>query len=187
MEPPGTRVIVHKKPDNRTSWVYHSTPGWYIGLSLDHYICIQCHTPATGIVRITDTLQYTLKAFSSPKTTTEDYLQQEIGDIIAVMKDPLKIIPFSLNGDATKIQSTRLHTFCKEAQLSPASKFYCYPQCYHRARMKVFNHQKSPAYQHQLRGWNRFCNLRRCKHKSQHPHRLQESSLPNHLAWIISH
>ena len=141
----------------------------------------------TGIVRITDTLQYTPKAFSFPKTTTEDYLQQEIGDIIAVMKDPLKIIPFSLNGDATKIQSTRLHTFCKEAQLSPASKFYCYPQCYHRARMKVFNHQKSRTYRHQIQRWNRFCILLVCKHKIHHQHRLQEISLPRPIYWILSH
>ena len=63
---------------------------------------MQYYISATGIVRITDTLQYTLKAFSSPKTTTEDYLQQEIGDIIAVMKDPLKIIPFFPYGDATQ-------------------------------------------------------------------------------------
>ena len=31
MAPPGTRVIVHEKPDNRTSWGHHGTWGWYIG------------------------------------------------------------------------------------------------------------------------------------------------------------
>ena len=44
--------------------------------------------PATGIVRITDTLQCIPKAFAFPKTTTEDYLQKSIGDIIAIMIDP---------------------------------------------------------------------------------------------------
>ena len=43
--------------------------------------------PATGIVRITDTLQYIPKAFAFPKSTTENYLQQSNGDIISIMKD----------------------------------------------------------------------------------------------------
>ena len=54
----------------------------YIGTSLDQYICIQCYMPAYGTVRITDTLQYILKEFAFPKTTTEDYFQQAIVDII---------------------------------------------------------------------------------------------------------
>ena len=41
--------------------------------------------PATEILRIHDTLKYILKAFAFPKTTTEDYLQQAIGDIISIM------------------------------------------------------------------------------------------------------
>ena len=40
MAPPGTRVIVNDKPGNLTSWVRHGTPGWYIGPSLDHYMCM---------------------------------------------------------------------------------------------------------------------------------------------------
>ena len=94
MAPPGTHVIVHDVPVNHTSWGHHATPGWYIGQSLDHYRCMQCYIPATGIFRITDTLQYIHKSFSFPKTTTENYLQQVIGDIIAIMKDPLETFPF---------------------------------------------------------------------------------------------
>ena len=54
---PGTRLIVHEKPGKPESWGHHVTPGWYIILSLDHFRCMQCYIPATGIVRITDTLQ----------------------------------------------------------------------------------------------------------------------------------
>ena len=70
MAPPGTHVIVHDKPSNQTPWVHHGTTGWYIGKSLDHYICMQCYMPATGIVRIADTLQYIPKKFAFPTTTT---------------------------------------------------------------------------------------------------------------------
>ena len=74
MAPPGTRVIVHENPGNRTSWGYNSTTGWYIGPSLDHYRYMQCYMPITGVVRIIDALQYIPKAFAFPKRTTEDYL-----------------------------------------------------------------------------------------------------------------
>ena len=58
--------------------------------------------PTTSIVRITYTLQYIPKAFAFPKTPTEHYLQQAIGDIIAIMKDPPKTLTFLSYGDATK-------------------------------------------------------------------------------------
>ena len=80
MAPTGIHVIVHDKPGKRTSWSHHDTSGWYIGTSLDHYRCIKCYMPVTGILRIIDTLQYTPKAFVFPKTTTEYYLQQTIGE-----------------------------------------------------------------------------------------------------------
>ena len=102
MAPPGTHVIVHEKPVNQTSWGHYVTPGWYICPSIDHYICMKCYMPVTGIVRITGTLQYIPKAFASPKTTTEDYLQQAIGEIIAMMKEPLKTLTLLSYGYATK-------------------------------------------------------------------------------------
>ena len=58
--------------------------------------------PTTGIVRITDTLQYIPKAFDFPKTTTEEYLQQAIVYIIEMMKKPPKTLTFLSCGDATK-------------------------------------------------------------------------------------
>ena len=100
--PPGIRMIVHDKHGKYTSWGHHSTSGWYIVPSLDHYKCKQFYMPATGIVIITYTLQYIPKAFSFPQEPTEDFLQHAIGDIIAIMKDTPKTLPFLSYGDATK-------------------------------------------------------------------------------------
>ena len=61
---------------------------------------MKCYISATVIVRITGTLRYIPKAFAFPKTTTEDYLQQAIGDIIEITKYPLKTLPFFSYGDA---------------------------------------------------------------------------------------
>ena len=90
MAPPGTHIIVHDKPCNRTSCGHHVTLGWYIGPYLEYYSFMQCYMPATGIVIITDTLQYIPKAFAFPIITTKYYLQQAIGDIIAITKNPLR-------------------------------------------------------------------------------------------------
>ena len=95
MAPPVTRVIFHIKPNNLTSWGHHGTNVWYIDPSLDHFRCMYCYMPRTGIVKITDTLQNILKSFALPKITTDYYLQQAIGYMIAIMKDPPKT-PHSL-------------------------------------------------------------------------------------------
>ena len=99
---PGTSLIVHNKPINCTSWSHNGTPGYYIGPSLDHYRFMQCNMPATGIVRTTDTLQYIAKESALPKTTTEDYLQQAIVEIIAILQDPPKTLTLLSYGDAKK-------------------------------------------------------------------------------------
>ena len=106
--PPGTRMIVHDKPENQTSWRHHGTQGWYIGQTLDNYRCMQCYMPTTGILRITDTLKYIPKAFDLPKTTIEDYLQQAIGDIIEIMKDPPKTITIFFN---SRVPTTVRHRY----------------------------------------------------------------------------
>ena len=102
MVTPVTCVIVHNKPGNITSWGHHGTPGWYIGPSLDHYKCMQCYMPETEILLITDTLQYIPKAFSSPNIITEYYLQQAIGEILAIIQDSPKTLHFLSYGDETK-------------------------------------------------------------------------------------
>jgi hypothetical protein len=37
LAPPGSRIIAHKKPDQRASWDPHGLDGYYLGTALDHY------------------------------------------------------------------------------------------------------------------------------------------------------
>ena len=119
---------------------------------------MKCYMPATGIVKIIDTLQYIPKEFTFQITTTEDYLQQEIGYIIAIMKYPLKRLTFLYYGNEKKHNQAYLPHFEKKHISAPLEKFH-YPQCYNRVRMKIFNTKILSAHQHQIRGWNRFRNL----------------------------
>ena len=84
MTPPVTLMIFHDKTGNSTPWGHRVTPGWYIGSSIDYSRHMQCLMPVNGIVYIIDTLQYIPKSVALPNRTTEDYLQQAIGDIIPI-------------------------------------------------------------------------------------------------------
>ena len=161
MAPPGTRVIVHDKPGKRTSWGNQDTPDWYIGTSLDHYRCMKCYMPATGILRIKHTLQYIPKAFAFPETTTEDYLQQAIGDIFEIMKDPPKTLPFFYYVYTKKGINIFLHILNRSTSQPRLQILPLQPLLPHTQSEK-FNFKIPPAYQYELRGWNRFRILREC-------------------------
>ena len=102
MSPPGTRAVVHEKPDQRASWVHHGTPAWYIGLYLENCRTMKFYMPTTSFVRYTDTLQFIPDTFKCPETTAEDYLRQSFGGIIALLQDPPKTLPFLAYGDDNK-------------------------------------------------------------------------------------
>jgi hypothetical protein len=37
LAPPGTKVIIHEKPQQRKTWDPHGTEGWYLGPAMEHY------------------------------------------------------------------------------------------------------------------------------------------------------
>ena len=39
LSPPGTKLIVHEKPKVRRTWASHGVKWWYLGPSMEHYIC----------------------------------------------------------------------------------------------------------------------------------------------------
>jgi hypothetical protein len=55
---PGTRVLLHETPDNRTSWSPHGKEAWYVGPALEHYRCYQSYVPDTNGLRITSTAKF---------------------------------------------------------------------------------------------------------------------------------
>ena len=63
---------------------------------------MKCYMPAKDYVRYTDTLQFIPSTFKFPETTAEDYLRQSVGDILDLIRDPPKTLPFIAYGDDTK-------------------------------------------------------------------------------------
>ena len=88
MASPGTKTIIHIKPDNRPSWGSRGKEGWYIGPSLDHYRCVKCYLPFTRSEIDADTVTFLPKTVQFPEVTISDFLKQAATDIITLLKHP---------------------------------------------------------------------------------------------------
>ena len=87
LAPPGTKVLIHNKPQKRASWAYHGEEGWYIGPSLHHYRCVRCFIPATRRERDADTVDYFPHGDAFPTITIDDHIKYALQDIVAILKD----------------------------------------------------------------------------------------------------
>ena len=83
--PPGTKVIVHLKPEEHPSWHPNGEEAWSIGPSFDHYRCIKCYFPTTWSECNCDTVTFIPNVVPFPKVTTDDFLCQATMDIIALL------------------------------------------------------------------------------------------------------
>ena len=101
LAPPGTKVIIHEKADKPASWGLHGRDGFYIGPSMEHYRCVKCFIPATNKKVDTDTVEFIPYLTPIPKTSTEDHLNQAVSDILAILQQQQKALPFRSSGDGT--------------------------------------------------------------------------------------
>ena len=118
----GTKVISHLKSDKRASWAYHDEEGWYVGPSLEHYQCVKRFPPSTGKTRDTYTIDFFPKEIPFPKTTTEDYLIQATLEILALLQETPKSLPYLQYGDTTKNALIKLSKLLNQAATQPSLK-----------------------------------------------------------------
>ena len=69
LAPPGTKVIIHKKPSDRKSWQFHGEEGFYIAPALNHYRCLTCYIPKTRQEKISDTVTFISKHVPIPESS----------------------------------------------------------------------------------------------------------------------
>jgi hypothetical protein len=104
MAPPGTEVLVHLKPARHSSWSYHASNGWYIGLSLKHYRCICTIMEGTGSERLTDTFRFKHHTMSVPTITPTDRIINATKHLTATVAGVQEAPPSKLEA----IQNLRL-------------------------------------------------------------------------------
>jgi hypothetical protein len=119
LAPPGTKVVVHLKPDQRASWACHGEEGWCVGPSMEHCRCIKCYLPTTSRERDVDALQFFPKQIPFPQTSTEDCLKQAASEILDVLQKPPTTLPYLGHGDATNNAVVAIATLLGRADVPP--------------------------------------------------------------------
>ena len=119
--PPGTKLIAHTKPSQRSSWEFNGQEGLSIGISPEHYRCIKCYLPKKCSGRDLDTVTFFPADIDFPKISIEDYLQQAALDIITILTDPPNnTIPTLSAGNKTRNALLELVTILKNRSNLPA-------------------------------------------------------------------
>lgn len=90
LAPPGTRVVAHLTPDNRSTWEPNGEEGWTIGPSTEHYRCIRCFFPKSRAERNVQTVTFFPHYIPFPRVDLEDFLRQAATDIIRILTQPPK-------------------------------------------------------------------------------------------------
>ena len=88
MAPPGTRVIVHVKPDRRGSWAANGLHGWYLGPAMEHYRCYKCYIESTDGIRISDTVQFFPTTVPFPALSSTDNIFRAASWLAESLKNP---------------------------------------------------------------------------------------------------
>ena len=122
LAPPGTKVVIHSKPEKRASWDPNGREGWYIGPSPHHYRCMKCFVPRTRTEINADTLIFIPKKINFPEVTAEDFLKQAASDIITILTTPQSSpIPSLEAGNKTKNALLQLAQILNRAFVPSAS------------------------------------------------------------------
>lgn len=93
--PPGSRVVVHDKPANRTSWAPHGLDGYYLGPALESYRCYRVWIRDTRKDRIADTVAWFPKYVQLPSSSTADRIAASLQDIVTALKQPSPATPLA--------------------------------------------------------------------------------------------
>lgn len=87
--PPGIRVLVHEKPNQRTTWSPHALDGWYVGPALNSYGCYNIWIWDTRAERVCDTVSWFPTKVAMPLASTNDLILAGVHDILHAIQNPI--------------------------------------------------------------------------------------------------
>ena len=86
LAPMGCAVQIYESRERRGTWAEHTTDGWYLETSKEHYRCHKVHVKRTNSERITDTVFFKHRYITQPSVTSADILTKAIDDLSAALK-----------------------------------------------------------------------------------------------------
>ena len=94
LAPPGTRVVAHTKPAVRGTWAPNGKDAWYVGPSMEHYRCVNCHFPQTRATRDVDTVIFFPSIIPFPQIKIDEFLCQAASDRVSILQNtPSNTVP----------------------------------------------------------------------------------------------
>jgi hypothetical protein len=104
LAPPGTKILIHEKPQVRPSWSPHGEEGWYLGPALDHYRCYRVYATATAAERISDTVAFFPEQTVLPYCSSADAAMIAARQLVAALQHPTPAAPIA-PPDTTQLQA----------------------------------------------------------------------------------
>jgi hypothetical protein len=101
LAPPGCKVIIHERPQERGTWADHGVAGFYIGPAMHHFRNYYCYIPSTRGERVSNTVEFFPAHVEMPHTSSEERLTQVTQDLIDVLQHPHPKTPFLDQGGKT--------------------------------------------------------------------------------------
>jgi hypothetical protein len=86
LAPLGCAVQIFESRDRRDTWAEHTTNGWYIGTSNEHYRCHKIYVKKTKSVRISKTVFFKHKHTTQPTLKQADTIVKATDDLTHALK-----------------------------------------------------------------------------------------------------
>ena len=87
LAPMGCAVQIYESRERRGTWAEHTTDGWYLETSKEHYRCHKVHVKRTNSERVTDTVFFKHRYITQPSVTSADILKKAMDDLAAALKN----------------------------------------------------------------------------------------------------
>ena len=88
-------MLMHVKPDNRSSFDFKPKKGYYIGPAFKHYRTFKGLIPATGGERLSDSVKFKQHAIVIPDLTPADRILEAAWQLDNVIKQQPKEAPMN--------------------------------------------------------------------------------------------
>ena len=98
LAPLGTKVIIHKRPDQRKMWDKNGLPGFLVNQAKDYFRSYQVSVTKIGAIQISDAIQIQSTKYTMPKTLSNDQLDAAFEEIAEALNNP-KLQDGFLNGN----------------------------------------------------------------------------------------
>ena len=85
MAPPGSKILVHKKPALRGTWAAHAVNAWHLRPALHHYRCYHVYISETHGERIAKTVVWFPTKGRTPMSSSIDLAIAAARDLIAAL------------------------------------------------------------------------------------------------------